>query len=173
MPSVLHSMAAPLHFKTEPSPSPAGSLYKCHTTTQVRAGWARRIVHRTALPSNVLVMLASLHQPQHMLLPCFLACRYGPYRGAMFGSRKGVLVSMSDGRATTYAMFDLLQRGTFFIAPGEDVYGGMVVGEHNRDVDMDINPSKEKHLTNVRSVQADDKMVLPPPRQMTLEEAIG
>ncbi|WIA29502.1 hypothetical protein OEZ86_012003 [Tetradesmus obliquus] len=99
--------------------------------------------------------------------------RYGPYRGPISGSRKGVLVSMSDGRATTYAMYDLVQRGTFFISPGEDVYAGMVVGENNRDADMDVNPAKEKHLTNVRSVQADEKMVLPPPRAMTLEEAIG
>jgi GTP-binding protein len=58
--------------------------------------------------------------------------RYGSYRGPISGSRKGVLVSTSDGRATTYAMYDLVQRGTFFIAPGEDVYAGMVVGENNR-----------------------------------------
>lgn len=83
------------------------------------------------------------------------------------------MVSMADGRSTTYAMYDLLARGTFFISPGEDVYNGMVVGEHSRDVDIDVNPAKEKHLTNVRSVTADEKMVLPPPRQMTLEEAIG
>jgi GTP-binding protein len=104
---------------------------------------------------------------------CLHCCRYGPYRGALSGSRKGVMVSMADGRSTTYAMYDLLARGTFFISPGEDVYNGMVVGEHSRDVDIDVNPAKEKHLTNVRSVTADEKMVLPPPRQMTLEEAIG
>jgi GTP-binding protein len=80
---------------------------------------------------------------------------------------------MSDGRATLYALADLQQRGTFFIAPGEEVYGGMIVGEHSKEADMDINPSKEKQLTNVRSVQADDKLFLPPPRQLTLEEAIG
>jgi GTP-binding protein len=61
--------------------------------------------------------------------PCY---RYGPYRGPISGSRKGVLVSMSDGRATTYAMYDLVQRGTFFISPGDDVYAGMVVGENSR-----------------------------------------
>lgn len=99
--------------------------------------------------------------------------RYGPHRGPLSGSRKGVLVSMSDGRATLYALADLQQRGTFFIAPGEEVYGGMIVGEHSKEADMDINPSKEKQLTNVRSVQADDKLFLPPPRQLTLEEAIG
>jgi GTP-binding protein len=80
---------------------------------------------------------------------------------------------MADGRSTTYALYDLLQRGTFFITPGEDVYAGMLVGEGKSEADMDVNPAKEKHLTNVRSVSADEKMVLPPPRGMTLEEAIG
>jgi GTP-binding protein len=83
------------------------------------------------------------------------------------------MVSTADGRSTMYALYDLLARGTFLIAPGEDVYTGMVIGEHSRDVDIDVNPAREKHLTNVRSVTADEKMVLPPPRQMTLEEAIG
>lgn len=119
-----------------------------------------------------------MHQLQLMavLQQCcvlYSLCRYGLYRGALSGSRKGVMVSMSDGRSTAYAMYDLLARGTFFISPGEDVYSGMLVGEHSRDADIDVNPAKEKHLTNVRSVTADEKMVLPPPRQMTLEEAIG
>eukprot|EP00879_Flechtneria_rotunda_P029296 GHRR01031638.1.p1 GENE.GHRR01031638.1~~GHRR01031638.1.p1 ORF type:complete len:134 (-),score=31.81 GHRR01031638.1:249-650(-) len=91
----------------------------------------------------------------------------------MSSGRKGVLVSMADGKATTYAMYDLVQRGTFFVSPGDDVYAGMVAGENNKDQDMEVNPAREKHLTNVRSVQSDEKMVLPPPRQMTLEEAIG
>jgi GTP-binding protein len=80
---------------------------------------------------------------------------------------------MMDGKATTYAMNDLQSRGSFFINPGEDVYAGMIIGENARDMDMDINPAREKHLTNVRSVSSDDKMYLPPPKQMTLEEAIG
>jgi GTP-binding protein len=58
-------------------------------------------------------------------------------------------VSMADGRATLYALHLLLPRGSFFIAPGEDVYAGMVVGEHTRDSDVEVNPTREKHLTNV------------------------
>ena len=80
---------------------------------------------------------------------------------------------MMDGRTTTYALNDLQSRGAFFIGPGEDVYAGMIIGENARDTDMDVNPAREKHLTNVRSVSADEKMYLPPPKQMTLEEAIG
>eukprot|EP00775_Hariotina_reticulata_P011018 gene11018-11172_t len=117
------------------------------------------------------MVFANLTRGEGLLQRSF--SRYGPYRGPISGSRKGALVSMSDGRATTYALFDLLQRGTFFVSPGDEVYAGMVVGEHNRDPDMDVNPSREKHLTNVRSVQSDEKMLLPPPRSMTLEEAIG
>lgn len=60
--------------------------------------------------------------------------RYGPFKGTISGSRKGVMVSMSDGRATMYALYDLLARGTFFIAPGDEVYAGMVIGEHTRYV---------------------------------------
>ena len=69
-----------------------------------------------------------------------------------------MLVSTSEGRSTLYALGDLQSRGTFFIEPGTDVYPGMVIGENNRDEDMEVNPSKEKKLTNVRSVQADEKV---------------
>jgi GTP-binding protein len=80
---------------------------------------------------------------------------------------------MSEGRSTTYALFELASRGSFYIAPGEEVYSGMVIGENTRQEELTCNPTKEKHLTNVRSVSADEKMYLPPPRKMTLEEAIG
>lgn len=80
---------------------------------------------------------------------------------------------MSDGRATAYALHDLLPRGAFFVSPGDDVYSGMVVGEHARGGDMDVNPAREKALTNVRTVTADEKLTLPPPRSLSLEEAIG
>jgi hypothetical protein len=74
------------------------------------------------------------------------------------------MVSMADGRATTYAIWSLQDRGTFFTHPGQDVYSGMIVGEYTRDGDLDVNPCKEKKLTNVRSVEADEKMHLSPPR---------
>ena len=67
-------------------------------------------------------------------------------------------MSTSDGRSTLHALGDLQSRGTFFIEPGMDVYPGMVIGENNRDEDMEVNPAKEKKLSNVRTVQADEKV---------------
>ncbi|GIL70940.1 hypothetical protein Vretifemale_1600, partial [Volvox reticuliferus] len=98
---------------------------------------------------------------------------YAPYKGPLGGVRKGALVSLGDGRATAYALGELQSRGTFFIGPGTEVYGGMVVGEHNRDDDLDVNPVKEKKTSNVRSVTAEEKVQLAAPRIMTLEDAIG
>ncbi|EFJ47023.1 hypothetical protein VOLCADRAFT_61780 [Volvox carteri f. nagariensis] len=85
----------------------------------------------------------------------------------------GVLVSIADGRATSYALGELQSRGTFFIGPGAEVYGGMVVGEHSRDDDLDVNPVKEKKTSNVRQVTAEEKVQLAAPRVMNLEDAIG
>lgn len=99
--------------------------------------------------------------------------RYGTHKGALDGVRKGVMVSLAEGRATTYALGELQSRGTFFVTPGTDVYAGMVVGEHNRDEDLDVNPCKEKKASNVRTVMADDKIALGAPRLMSLEDAIG
>lgn len=95
--------------------------------------------------------------------------RYERCKGPLDGVRKGVLVSTAQGAATTYALNELQARGVFFVRPGEDIYEGMIVGEHSRGDDMDINPTREKKLTNVRSVMADEKMFLTPPRQLTLE----
>ncbi|GBF91897.1 hypothetical protein Rsub_05002 [Raphidocelis subcapitata] len=92
--------------------------------------------------------------------------RYGPYRGPIQGTRKGAI-------ATLYALDELSSRGAFFVAPGEEVYAGMVVGEAARDGAVDVNVAREKKLTNVRSVQADEKLHVPPPRVMSLEDAIG
>ncbi|KIZ01064.1 putative GTP-binding protein TypA/BipA like protein [Monoraphidium neglectum] len=105
--------------------------------------------------------------------------RYAPYTGAITSSRKGAIVSTAIGKAralegaTLYALDDLASRGTFFVAPGDDVYEGMVIGEANRPADITVNITREKKLTNVRSVVADDKMLIAPCRQMSLEEAIG
>ena len=98
---------------------------------------------------------------------------YGPWRGAIEGRRQGALISNSDGEAVHYALFYLQERGTLFVAPGERVYVGMILGEHSRELDLDVNPIKEKKLTNIRAAGKDDAMLLIPPRRMSLEQAIA
>ncbi len=98
---------------------------------------------------------------------------YAPYRGDIESYRPGVLVSMENGSAATYALFNLQPRGTLFIEPQTLVYSGMIVGEHSKENDLEINPVKGKELTNMRSVTADEKLFLAPPRRITLEEALS
>jgi GTP-binding protein len=98
---------------------------------------------------------------------------YEKYRGALGNVRKGVLVSMGRGTITLYALMSLEPRGTLFVSPGMESYDGMIVGEHSRDTDLDVNPVRNKELTNIRSANKDDTVRLTPPRLMTLEEAIG
>lgn len=98
---------------------------------------------------------------------------YAPYRGAIEGRRNGVLVSNSDGDVTAYALWNLEERGKMFITPTEKVYEGMVIGEHNRDNDLDVNPVKGKQLSNVRASGKDEAIRLTPPLIMTLEQAIS
>ncbi len=98
---------------------------------------------------------------------------YGPWRGAIEGRRQGALISNSDGEAVHYALFYLQERGTLFVGPGERVYVGMILGEHSRESDLDVNPIKEKKLTNIRAAGKDDAMLLIPPRRMSLEQAIA
>src|SRR5438034_10809209 len=82
------------------------------------------------------------------------------------------MVADRQGVAVAYALFNLQERGTMFVKPGEPVYEGMVVGENARVGDMDVNPSKEKKLTNMRTTASDEMIILEPPRQVTLELAI-
>jgi GTP-binding protein len=98
---------------------------------------------------------------------------YAPYKGAVESRIAGVLISTETGEANTYALHNLIDRGPQFVAPGDKVYKGMIVGEHTRDVDLDINPLKAKQLTNFRAAMKDDKQFLPPPRVMPLEQAIA
>lgn len=98
---------------------------------------------------------------------------YEKYRGPLGNVRKGVLVSMGYGTITAHALMSLEARGTLFVNPGMETYDGMIVGEHSRDTDLDINPARTKELTNVRAACKDDNVKLTPPRLMTLEEAIG
>lgn len=99
--------------------------------------------------------------------------KYDFYRGDIEAYRPGVLVSMENGAAATYALFNLQPRGTLFIEPQTLVYSGMIVGEHTKENDLEINPIKGKELTNMRSVTADEKLFLAPPRRISLEEALS
>ncbi|KAF0852604.1 mitochondrial translation GTP-binding protein TypA/BipA [Andalucia godoyi] len=101
-----------------------------------------------------------------------LFLEYGPYRGSIDKLEKGALISSESGIATMYALLALEPRGQLFVSPGEEVYEGMVIGEHTRDNDLECNASKEKHLSNVRTVMRDDTVKLTPPRILTLEDAI-
>lgn len=98
---------------------------------------------------------------------------YFPHKGAIEGRRNGVLISNGDGQAVAYALGNLEDRGYFFISPGDDVYEGMIIGEHNRSNDLEVNPLKAKQLTNMRAAGKDDAIRLAPPRQLTLETAIA
>ncbi len=98
---------------------------------------------------------------------------YGEWKGPIEGRRSGSLISNSDGEAVHYALFYLQDRGVLFVSPGEKVYVGMILGEHSRGSDLDVNPIKEKKLTNVRAAGKDDAMLLIPPRRMSLEQAIA
>jgi GTP-binding protein len=98
---------------------------------------------------------------------------WAPYKGAIPGRRRGVLISMEDGEAVAYALFNLEDRGRMFVSPGEQVYRGMVIGEHARDNDLEVNPLKGKKLTNIRAAGKDEAVVLTPPVRFGLEEAIA
>ena len=93
-------------------------------------------------------------------------------KGFVGGRRQGVLVALENGKASTYGILHLEDRGTIFVEPGTDVYAGMIVGEHNRDNDLTVNITREKHLTNIRSAHKDQTSVIRKTRNMSLEEAI-
>ena len=90
----------------------------------------------------------------------------------MRGRATGSLVADRAGEATTYALFNLQERGTMFIGPGEEVYEGMIVGENARSVDLDVNIVREKKLTNMRASTADEAMRLVPVKDLSLEQAL-
>ena len=98
---------------------------------------------------------------------------YEPYRGPISQYRPGVLVSMENGITTTYALHNLEPRGVLFVVPQTEVYSGMIIGEHSKENDLEVNPVRGKELTNVRSVTADEKLFLAPPRKISLEEALS
>lgn len=97
---------------------------------------------------------------------------FKPYSGSFESRKNGALISMENGEATAFSLFNAQERGVLFISPGTKVYIGMVIGEHSRDNDLDINPVKSKHLTNMRASGSDDAIKLVPPRDLTLERAL-
>lgn len=97
---------------------------------------------------------------------------YGPYAGAISGRKNGVLVSMVNGTTFGYSLFNLSSRGTMIVDPSTDVYVGMIVGIANKEGDLDVNPCKNKELTNTRSAHADEAIVLNKAKKFTLEEAL-
>ena len=94
------------------------------------------------------------------------------FSGSVESRKNGALISMEAGEATGFSLFNIQERGVLFIAPQAKVYVGMVIGEHSRDNDLDVNPIKAKHLTNMRSSGADEAIKLVPPRDLTLERAL-
>lgn len=98
---------------------------------------------------------------------------YDRYAGEMKNRNNGVLVVMEECTTVAYALFNLQERGELFLGPGQKVYGGQIVGEHTREIDLVINPAKGKKLTNMRAAGSDDAVILTPHRSMSLEECIS
>jgi GTP-binding protein len=98
---------------------------------------------------------------------------YAPFKGTIGARHTGAMISRENGVAVAYALWNLEERGPLFISPGDKVYPGMVIGEHARGQDLDVNPLKAKQLTNIRAAGKDDAVVLTPPITMTLERAIS
>ena len=97
---------------------------------------------------------------------------YSPFKGEIPGRKNGSLIALEDGKTTAYGIFGLQDRGVFFVGPGVKVYEGMVIGRHNKDNDLVINPCRGKKLTNMRASGSDDTVHLTPPRDLSLEQAL-
>ena len=98
---------------------------------------------------------------------------YEPYKGSFDKTRKGSIISMASGTTTAYALRDIEPRGKLFITPGTVVYPGMIIGEHSRDNDLEVNPVKMKALTNFRAAGKEDTIRLTPVESMPLEKMIS
>jgi GTP-binding protein len=99
--------------------------------------------------------------------------RYGPHAGEISNRINGVLSVKQGCTSVAYALFNLQDRGTLFIGPGEDLYGGQIIGENCRAGDLVVNPAKGKKLTNVRAAGSDEAVILTPPTVMTLEDCLS
>ena len=97
---------------------------------------------------------------------------YAPYKGEIVQRMQGAMISTETGTAMTYALWNLQERGQLFISPQTEVYEGMIIGESSKNIDLDVNPLKNKKLTAIRSTGRDEAMLLTPPRVFSLEEAL-
>jgi len=97
---------------------------------------------------------------------------YEPYKGELPSRTRGVLIAYETGMATAYGIYNAQDRGRIFISPGEKVYKGMIIGENNREQDMEINIAKKKQMTNVRASGSDEALRLEPPREFSLEQSL-
>jgi GTP-binding protein len=97
---------------------------------------------------------------------------YGPWAGPLAGRKNGVLVADREGNVVAFALAGLQERARMFVSPGDQVYEGMIAGENSRGDDLDVNVTKEKKLTNMRTTASDGNVILEPPRQITLEYAL-
>jgi len=95
-----------------------------------------------------------------------------PYAGPMLRRSNGAMVADRPGSTRPYALFHLQPRGILFVPENTEVYEGMIIGEHNRDNDLDVNVTKEKKLTNIRAAGKDENTTLSPPKVMTIDEAL-
>ena len=98
---------------------------------------------------------------------------YAPHKGPIENRRNGTLISLGDGKAIAYALWKMEDRGPMFINPGDKVYAGMIIGEHSRGNDLEVNPLKGKQLTNIRASGKDDSVDLTTPIEMGLDKAIA
>ena len=98
---------------------------------------------------------------------------YAPYKGTIGRRRNGAMISMSDGKAVAYALWNLEERGPLFVVPGDKIYAGMIVGEHAKGQDLEVNPLKAKQLTNIRASGKDDAVDLTPPLKMDLDKSLA
>ena len=97
---------------------------------------------------------------------------YVPYKGDIPGRVRGALVAFEAGETTGYGIYSVQDRGTMFVSPNQPVYEGMIIGENSREMDMDVNPCKKKHVSNMRTSSSDDAIRLVPPRILSLEQAL-
>ncbi|MEI8094503.1 MAG: hypothetical protein WCG80_09840 [Spirochaetales bacterium] len=150
------------------------SMRKCRMTNMVNHGSGRVRLEFSA-PSRSLIGYRDEFLTDTKgtgLMNSYLA-GYEPYRGEIPSRNNGSLVCDRQGEAVAYGIFHLEPRGRIFVVPGDKVYEGMIVGEHNRDLDLDINVCKEKKLSNMRSAGKDDNILLTPVKPMTLEASLN
>jgi GTP-binding protein len=133
-----------------------------------------RIFLEFAIPSRGIIglnnLLLTLSTGEAIIAHRFL--EFQPWKGSIEHRQNGSIIAMETGNAFAYALNNLQSRGRFFIAPGEDVYAGQVVGEHTKEGDLVVNVTKSKKLTNMRASGSDDKVTLAPPLVFSLEDAL-